>query len=215
MSNPTFLRNSIRSVLKLVATQEEDNFHCYLIIIPTPPYLREKRESIGIKLGENCHINLKKVNFHSLTKAVDMFTSCGVKAKAVGLDYCETGFFVSKSLNKKGKDMGLDLKRVSFKKVKKGVVAPDTYDIKARDIDFEDVDIAFDIYIGSDIADKLSLPANTPQQLLDEVKELLTNNCDKNKDEKTKLLEDSRLFKWLDHATTTASLATALISMFA
>jgi hypothetical protein len=215
MSRPKSLPDHIRHTLNIKPLQKGllsfrefyvDNF-C-VTDIPVPPYLRPHIETTAICIGENCNIGLDKVSLHGFTKAVDMPTSSTVKAKKVGVSYCETGFFVRTSHEKKEIKMALDLDRVTFKKCKKGVVAPDTYDIKARNVDLEDVEVGFDIYLSKVELLKMGLPENTPVELVSEAIEIVRNS------EATEVVEHlskSKLLSWLGIASNTITVATPIV----
>lgn len=95
-----------------------------------------------------------------------------------------------------------------------GVRTPADADLKFKNTDIVKNEVGVDIYISKEMADKLQLPEDTPQEYLDEVEKLLKENAEKDEKSKLELLENSRLFKWLGHASSVATLATTLIVMF-
>ncbi|EGQ7904145.1 hypothetical protein MZJ31_001915 [Vibrio parahaemolyticus] len=97
---------------------------------------------------------------------------------------------------------------------KVGVRTPSDADMTFKNTDITRNEVGVDIYVSKELASFLSIPENTPQSYIQEVKELLEEHAAKDNAEKEKLLEDSRLFKWLGHASSLSSLASALISMF-
>jgi hypothetical protein len=178
------------------------------IYIPLAPYLRPKVEISAFKLGENCNVSLEKISFCGFNRAVDMYSSNFVKANKVEVNNCKTGFFVRTSHKKMEHRMALDLKHVKFKKGDAGVVAPDTYDIKARDVEFEEVKVGFDIYVSKPDILKMGLPDNTPVELVSEAIQIIKNNQEKGVVEN---LSQSKLFSWLGVTSNTVTIATPIV----
>ncbi len=202
------IKNIVGSIrLALGISQEE-------IIMPIiqPKYLftdlKPRAPISAIKMAGNGEIILNKVGFSGFTKAVDICDSNTVKAKKVDMDDCHIGFYVRETNRKKEKNMGLDLKRVKFKKMDAGVVAPDTYDIKARDVEFEDVKEGFKIYLSSLEKQKMGLPDNTPDELIAEAIQIIKSHKEK---EAVENLSQSRLFTWLGVASNSVTIATPIV----
>ncbi|MBC8659629.1 hypothetical protein LZU85_19300 [Vibrio sp. IRLE0018] len=207
--------NYIRQVLKIPPLQTgllglRQSYECkYRVInVPETPYPRPRGKSSALKLGENCKLSLKNVSLHGFDKGVDMLSSNSVNAKKVEINYCKTGFFVRASEKKVEKNMALDLNNVKFKKGDVGVVAPDTYDIKARNVDFEEVRVGFDIYVSKSQIVEMGLPENTPIELISEAIQIIKSNQEK---EAVENLSKSRLFTWLGVASNSVTIATPIV----
>ncbi len=207
--------NYVRQVLKIPPLQTgllglTQSYECkYSVInVPVAPYLRPRVKSTAFKLGENCELSLEKLSIHGFDKVVDMQSSNSVNAKKVEINYCRTGFFVRRADKKGEKNMALDLKNVKFKKVDFGVVAPDTYDVKARNVDFEEVKVGFDVYVSKSQMVEMGLPENTPIELIVEAIQIIKS---KNEKEAVENLSKSRLFTWLGVASDSVTIATPIV----
>jgi hypothetical protein len=215
MSKPKILVHYIRYALRIIplksgilGLKQICEGKCLAIHTPIYPHLRPKIETTAIKLGENSNLSLEKISFSGFNKAVDMHSSNYVKAKKVEVTSCKTGFFVRASHKKMERKMALDLKNVKFKKGDVGVVAPDTYDIKARNVEFEEVKVGFDIYISKPEIIEMGMPENTPVELIAEAIQLIQNKKEK---EAVENLSQSKLFSWLGLASNTVTIATPIV----
>jgi hypothetical protein len=215
MFKPKILVHYIRYALRvtplkngILGLKQSYEGKCCAIYIPVAPYLRPKVETTAFKLGENCNLGLEKISVCGFNKAVDMYSSNSVKAKKVEVNDCKTGFFVRASHKKMERKMALDLKHVKFKKGDTGVIAPDTYDIKARNVEFEEIKVGFDIYVSKPEILKMGLPENTPVELISEAIQIIKNHQEK---EAVENLSQSNLFSWLGVASNTVTIATPIV----
>jgi hypothetical protein len=174
-------------------------------------HFTEKKQSTptGFKLG-NSQLSLNNVRLSGFGKAVDMDTNCSVIAKNVDLNNCNKGINVTQSSKRIGnKDMALDLDECEFEEVKKAVVAPNTFDIKAKKTKFKKVDVAFDIYLPEHKLLELGLPKDTPQEfLLDLLKEIKKSE---NTEKQLSCIAKSSLIEWLGIASSTVTLGMPVV----
>ncbi|PKI03793.1 hypothetical protein CXF78_10930 [Shewanella sp. 11B5] len=215
MLRPKGLLNRIRYILNIKLIGRDITFlkgHYFnnynVIYIPQPPYLRPKFDTVGIKITNGINVSLEKITISGFSEAINLNGYCSAKMKKVSIDNCEIGIFANEAHIEKDKKMALDLKRVDFSRGKKGVVAPDTYDIKARDVKFQDVEIGFDIYLSKAKMLEIGLPENTPKDLIFEAIEIVKNSKE---EETVDKLSKSELFSWLGMAANTVTIATPLV----
>lgn len=215
MSRVRKLLNRIRYVLKMkplvgnlidFKQYYADNYN--VAYIPVPPYQRPQVDTVAIKLSENSNFRLEKLSFVGFTEAVSSYDSCSIRAKKVDILNCETGFFVRESRTKKETKVALDLDGVTFKNGKKGIRAPDTYDIKARNTSFDNVDVGIDIYLSKAEILEIGLPEDTPLELISEAIAIIKKS---EKEDAVEGLSKSNLFSWLGIASNTVTIATPIV----
>ncbi|ELR5270869.1 hypothetical protein AB7W67_07975 [Providencia rettgeri] len=110
--------------------------------------------------------------------------------------------------------MAIEFDECNISNNKTGVRAPATANVKFKKTNISGNEVGVDIAIAPELAEALSLPLDTPKIYLDEAERILVKNKDSDMISKLKLLEDSRLFKWLGHTSSFVTVATALISRF-
>jgi hypothetical protein len=92
-----------------------------------------------------------------------------------------------------------------------GIKAPESVEMELTGTVFKNNGKAIDIFVPEHKLLELGLPENTPQDLLQEVIQILKQNNAKSDDEKMESILDSNLFKWLGHGASIASIGSALI----
>lgn len=172
------------------------------LFIPLAPYqkrlaLIEGGGTVGIKSVEGNGLKLKKLTISGPDTAIL------IDRRSDKLDFESTN-------DEKVKYMALNLDKVIIKKVKKGVVAPDTYDINVRRTTFEDMDVAFDIYVTQSEVQKLGLPEDTPTELVCEALQIVRQStCNDSMIDK---LSESRLINWLGIASNSVTITTPIVA---
>lgn len=105
--------------------------------------------------------------------------------------------------------MPIIIKDCHFKKNGTGIKAPTSADIQMSGTRFVANGKALDIYVSAADLEHLGLPADTPQEFLEEIISALQSTTDES--EKINVVKESRLFQWLGNAASLSNIATALV----
>ena len=107
--------------------------------------------------------------------------------------------------------MAIIMKDCHFENNGTGIKAPTSADIQMSGTTFVRNGKALDIYVSAVDLQKLGLPPDTPQELMQEIIATLQGISAEPAKVKQEAIENSRLFKWLGHAASLATVGTALV----
>ncbi len=105
--------------------------------------------------------------------------------------------------------MSITINDCHFENNGTGIKAPTSADIQMSGTKFVNNGIALDIYVSAADIQTLGLPAETPQEFIKEVISALQGTNIES--EKMKVVEESRLFKWIGNTASLSTIATALM----
>lgn len=178
--------------------------------------VKRSNRSIGIKVSGSSNVKIENVGFSGLGTAIESNDSSitingmVVTDSNIGIHDLSEGIEMS----------SIKIGNIKAKRV--GTVArlpAENVDFEAGDIEMEDVNIGIDVYLTPRQLIEAGLPANTPQQYIKEVKDLVESSG--SSEQVWNNIERTNLFRWLNTAAIVATLSAPvatvlsnLISMF-
>lgn len=157
--------------------------------------------SVGIKVSGSSNVRIENCGFSGLGTAIE---SNGSSVAINGMVVTDSNIGIHDL--SEGIEMS-NIKVGNIKAKRVGIVArlpAENVDFEAGDIEMEDVDVGIDVYLTPRQMLEVGLPANTPQEYIKEVKDLV--GLSDSSEQVWNSIEKTNLFRWLS----TAAIATTL-----